>query len=140
MWLADRAREAGLEPAGDDGTYFQYFPLERFRVSEGSRVELGGSDLRIGTDVIPSNRVLARVDAPIAIVEDAAAVQRAGASLSGRVVVARYAPTETDEGDRTSLTRWARALQQGMDEGVTPAAVVVLVPSDETDQWAQYLK
>src|SRR5262245_59526610 len=23
MWLADRAREIGLEPAGDDGTYLQ---------------------------------------------------------------------------------------------------------------------
>src|SRR5687767_5174471 len=23
VWVAERAREAGLEPAGDDGTYFQ---------------------------------------------------------------------------------------------------------------------
>ena len=32
-WVAERAREAGLLPAGDNGTYFQFFPLERFRVS-----------------------------------------------------------------------------------------------------------
>ena len=33
VWVAERAREAGLLPAGDNGTYFQFFPLERFRVS-----------------------------------------------------------------------------------------------------------
>src|SRR4051812_9750069 len=25
MWVADRAREAGLLPAGDDGSYFQWW-------------------------------------------------------------------------------------------------------------------
>ena len=33
VWVAERARAAGLQPAGDNGTYFQFFPLERFRVS-----------------------------------------------------------------------------------------------------------
>ncbi|HEX8431158.1 MAG TPA: hypothetical protein VF625_07715, partial [Longimicrobium sp.] len=27
VWVAERAREAGLLPAGDDGTYFQFWPL-----------------------------------------------------------------------------------------------------------------
>lgn len=31
VWLAEQARKAGLEPAGDDGTYFQFFPLIRER-------------------------------------------------------------------------------------------------------------
>jgi hypothetical protein len=33
-WLAERARAAGLEPAGEDGTYFQFWPtrlLQRTR-------------------------------------------------------------------------------------------------------------
>ena len=38
-WVAERARDAGLLPAGDNGTYFQFFPLERFRVSAGSTAE-----------------------------------------------------------------------------------------------------
>src|SRR5688500_15687590 len=25
-WIAERARAAGLDPAGDDGTYFQFWP------------------------------------------------------------------------------------------------------------------
>src|SRR5690242_13565764 len=48
MWLADRARAAGLQPAGDNGTYFQFFPLERLRVSASSPVSLGGKSLQMG--------------------------------------------------------------------------------------------
>ena len=33
VWVAERARQIGLQPAGDNGTYFQFFPLERMRVS-----------------------------------------------------------------------------------------------------------
>src|ERR1700759_821908 len=36
MWLAERCRAIGLKPGGDNGTYFQFFPLERFRISSGS--------------------------------------------------------------------------------------------------------
>src|SRR6187399_2505929 len=51
-WLAERARAAGLQPAGDNGTYFQFFPLERFRVSASSSVTLAGKALRMGHDVV----------------------------------------------------------------------------------------
>src|SRR5215203_6398836 len=44
-WVAERAREAGLLPAGDNGTYFQFSPLERFRVSATSTVTLNGTAL-----------------------------------------------------------------------------------------------
>src|SRR5262245_3931273 len=63
-WVAERAREAGLQPAGDNGTYFQFFPLERTRVSATSTVTLAGKPLRMGKDVIPDNAVRAEVDAP----------------------------------------------------------------------------
>ncbi len=36
MWLAEEVRKAGLEPAGDDGTFFQFFNLIRERVSNRS--------------------------------------------------------------------------------------------------------
>src|SRR4029079_3594145 len=52
VWVAERAREAGLLPAGDNGTYFQFFPLERFRVSASSPVAIGGKSLRMGRDVV----------------------------------------------------------------------------------------
>src|SRR4029077_3186073 len=41
-WVAKAAREAGLEPAGDDGTYFQFWPMRRVRLSDASTVTIGG--------------------------------------------------------------------------------------------------
>src|SRR5213592_1052867 len=88
-WVAERARDAGLQPAGDNGTYFQFFPLERFRVSASSPVTLGGKTLRMGRDVLPDNTVLANVDAPIVVAQGDAL---AGLALAGKVLVTRYAP------------------------------------------------
>ncbi len=138
MWLADRAREAGLEPAGDNGTYFQYFPVERYRVSESSRVMLGGTDLALGSQVVPATTVLARVDAPVTVIApeqigaDPGAAGRLGARVQGRVLVTRYTATE---GAETSLLQFGRALLQMA--GDAAEAIVVIVPTDQQDQWAR---
>ena len=89
VWVAERARQAGLLPAGDNGTYFQFFPLERFRVSASSPVSLGGKTLRMGRDVIPDTTVRADVDAPV-VRADANAL--ANVDMKGKTLVVRYEP------------------------------------------------
>src|SRR5262245_12103168 len=84
VWVAERARQAGLQPAGDNGTYFQFFPLERFRVSPSSIVTLGGKSLRMGRDVVPDNTVLANVDAPVVI---AGGNELTGINVAGKTLV-----------------------------------------------------
>src|SRR5204862_1474922 len=88
-WIAERARQAGLLPAGDNGTYFQFFPLERFRVSASSPVAIGGKTLRMGRDVVTDNTVLASVDAPVVV---AKAEALASLDLAGKALVVRYVP------------------------------------------------
>src|SRR6187455_916046 len=89
-WVAERARDAGLLPAGDNGTYFQFFPLERFRVSASSPVTLDGKTLRMGQDVVADAAVLANVDAPVVV---ASADALTGLDLKDRVLVVRYVST-----------------------------------------------
>src|SRR5262245_35133426 len=84
MWIAERCRAIGLQPAGDNGTYFQFFPLERHRVSNGSQVMLGGKALRMGTDVVTDNTVLANVDAPVVI---ASAETLAEHDITGKALI-----------------------------------------------------
>src|SRR3954469_13047691 len=88
-WIAERARQAGLQPAGDNGTYFQFFPLERYRVSPSSVVTLGGKALRMGRDVVPDNTVLADVDAPVVVAQ---ADALSGMALAGKALVVKYVP------------------------------------------------
>jgi hypothetical protein len=140
-WVAERAREAGLQPAGDNGTYFQFFPLERFRVSASSRVTIAGTPLRLGRDVVTDAILLAQVDAPIVSMEEAA---RTGASLRGEAVLLRYPPPpapSTASGGKPAppqaLRTWARAQLRTLTSGPSsaPAAIVVLVPEAYREQW-----
>ena len=54
MWVAERYRRIGLEPAGDDGSWFQWFNVVRTRVSvPASRAAIGGRALGLYGDIIP---------------------------------------------------------------------------------------
>src|SRR5580700_4179147 len=37
-WIAEQAQKAGLQPAGDNGTYFQFFPVQRVMVDQNSQL------------------------------------------------------------------------------------------------------
>jgi hypothetical protein len=148
-WVAERAREAGLQPAGDNGTYFQFFPLERFRVSASSTVTLGGTALRMGEDVVTDTVVLAQVDAPTVTVgqeslTSVSADKPFTLDVKDRAVVVRYvpAPPSADAaaartvGPRAAnpLRTWARRIQTLVGDG-SPAAIVVLVPDAAKEHW-----
>jgi hypothetical protein len=146
-WIVERARAAGLQPAGDNGTYLQFFPLERLRISASSSVTLAGTPLRMGRDVVPDATVLAHVDAPVTVVNpetvagDAATL--AGVDVKDRVAVIRYLPAPAPDaatppaaGPRATnpLRTWARRIQK-LVAGQSPAAIVVLVPDTAEDHW-----
>ena len=130
-WVAERAREAGLLPAGDHGTYFQFFPLERSRVSPGSTVTLDGKALRMGRDVVTDAVVLANVDAPVTVASDD---KLEGLVLEDRVLVVRYAPSPPATGTAPALRTWLRGIQRAAAASA-PAAIVAIVPDEAVDQW-----
>ena len=135
-WIVERARAAGLQPAGENGTYLQFFPLERLRVSSTSRVALGGHALVIGKDAVPDAVFESTIDAPVSIVEGD---RFDGLSLKDKVLVVRYAqtaPLAQDAGPRTvaALRAWARNIQRAVAPS-PPLAIVALVPDAAQDQW-----
>jgi hypothetical protein len=138
MWLAERAREAGLQPAGDNGTYFQFFPLERFRVSPSSVVNLGGRSLRLGRDVVPDAVGLANISTTLSpVTQDAIA----GAPLKGTLAVIKYEPAPSPANERAAgpgaanpLRTWARGVHKAAtSQGA--AGTIVLVPDNAQDHW-----
>jgi hypothetical protein len=50
-WLAQQAQKAGLKPAGDNGTYFQFFPLVRIVIDESSTIKINNKELKLWKDV-----------------------------------------------------------------------------------------
>jgi hypothetical protein len=52
-YIAREARRIGLEPAGENGTFFQTIPFVRKAIAPGASVAVDGAALRMGDDYLP---------------------------------------------------------------------------------------
>jgi hypothetical protein len=101
LYLATRFRQLGLEPAGDDGTYFQRVPMVRgVRVKQGARFAITRdgrtTDYAFETDFLPSVNFTAGtadVTAPMVFVGQGVRAPElqhddlAGIDVTGKIVV-----------------------------------------------------
>lgn len=88
VWLAEQARKAGLEPAGDDGTYFQFFDLQRERVSNRSNITIANRSLALWKDVIVYEPTHAILEVPIVFVDDPDSVS--AGTITGKAVALQF--------------------------------------------------
>ena len=73
MWVAEQYRRIGLQPAGDDGTWFQWFDIVRTRISTtASRASIGAQAMTLFGDMIPLNVVPAEASGAVLWVANAA--------------------------------------------------------------------
>ncbi|MFI5229753.1 MAG: M28 family metallopeptidase [Gemmatimonadales bacterium] len=89
-WVAEQARAAGLKPAGDDGTFFQWWPMRRVRLSENSKITIADKTVRLWKDVVVLNAPTADYDLPIVYVADTSDLARA--DVRGKAVAMEVAP------------------------------------------------
>ncbi|HVE77968.1 MAG TPA: M28 family peptidase [Gemmatimonadaceae bacterium] len=139
-WVAERAREAGLEPAGEDGTYFQFWPLRRARISSASRATLGGEALVLGRDAVLIAPVDAQGEWPVVAVGVTEAAD--GRRFEGQAVLAELVPPKELPAANVSLRgfRYARnaAREQGPPLAARGAAAVILVADSTADAGLDY--
>lgn len=85
VWLEETFRAMGIRPAGDKGTYFQYFSLWRNELSDRSTVMLNGQKLEMWKDVAVSQLAHVSLDAPVVFLGDALTMDTT-ADINGKVV------------------------------------------------------
>ena len=137
VWEADRAREAGLQPAGDDGTYFQFWPMRRIRTSANSTASIDGVPLVLWRDAAVVTPVSAVLDLPVVWVGTASADSIAKLDLRGKAAAAMILPAVRAPAAGVSLRSW-RYTRVAMAERSSAleksgAAAVILVADDSTD-------
>ena len=136
-WLADRAREAGLKPGGDDGSYFQFWPMRRIRTSATSRIALDGSPLSLWRDVAVAAPVDASLDLPLVWVGTASADSLGRMDLRGKAVGAMILIPSRPPAPGMSLRAWRYTLtaiaQRAAALEKAGAAAVLLVADDSTN-------
>lgn len=58
MYIAQHLKTWGVKPAGDNGTYFQQFPLKRVKIDpQGTRLSLNGQTFNYGEDFLSSGYI-----------------------------------------------------------------------------------
>jgi len=140
-WLAERARAAGLEPAGDDGTYFQFWSIARARIARSSTVSIGGRPLAIGPDAVVLSSQTAQVDAPLIWGGDGRRESLAGLDLADKAVVVQITPPARVLPPDVSLRpmRYAMATigeRVAVLAALHPAAIIMVSDAVADSGWA----
>lgn len=104
MWWADKLRAAGLKPAGDDGTYFQFFLMQRNRVAPNSRIVISNHSLQLWNDVLVAVTTPANISTPVVFVENGNKAELDKANVKGKAVAIQASP----EGLNLNVSLWQR--------------------------------
>ena len=134
-YLAEQARQLGLQPAGEGGTYFQTVPLVRRAFTGAAALTVDGTPLAIGTDFAPvvargTPRPVDRAAVLFGGVLGDSAQQIPAAQAAGKVVVLN-APA----GRPLSIPRFGAGTRFG-----EAAAVAVVVPDSVVARYARTMR
>ena len=86
MWLAEKYKSIGLKPAGDDGTYFQFFNLLRNHVSDRSGVQINNITYTLWKDVAIAQMANITLHDPIIYLGNATMVDTNKLDVGDKVV------------------------------------------------------
>lgn len=131
MWWADKLRAAGLQPTGEDGTYFQFFSMQRNRISPNTTVSIGNHSLQLWKDILVAQTAPAVVSAPIVFVGNGTKTDIAKADVKGKVVAIQASP----EGLNLNVSLWERrypslVLSKFRDTLISKGAAAIIFITD----------
>ena len=140
MWWADKMRTAGLQPAGDDGTYFQFFSMKRNRISTASSISIGGKSLSLWKDVLVPQTAPATVAAPVVYVGNATKPELEGIELKGKAVAVQVSPEGINRNVSLLPRRYPGYVQRkyAADLLAKGAAAIIFIADDLGEEsWSQ---
>lgn len=140
VWVAQKAQQAGLQPAGDDGTYFQYFNMRRTRTADRSTMQAGGQSLKLGKDFWITQPVDGHMDGQVVWLNSMADTT---ASLQGKIVAVKIEAPKPLPTAGMSLWEYrytASAIrQQGTVLRSHGVAAIIFVANDITEKGIAFI-
>ncbi|WP_051907871.1 M28 family peptidase [Flavimarina sp. Hel_I_48] len=133
-WVAQRAQEAGLEPAGDNGTYFQFFNLKRQVVDASSTVKINGDSLALWQDAWITAPAKGNIEDSVTWLEN---LQDTTVSYKDKVIATPLMPPTPLPAEGMSLWvyRYAlSAIRQQAGQLIKQGAKAVILVADSTAQ------
>ena len=136
IWIAEQYQKLGLEPAGEGGTWFQWFNIVRTRVSlAASRAKIGSQSLVLFTDLIPWSVAPVEASGAVLWLSDPA---DSSVAISGRIVATTVRPPAPGSIRQTSYPTTVRTTQAAVSGTIAllarrGAAAVILVSDASVD-------
>ena len=84
-WLAERYKAIGLIPAGDDGTFLQFFTMWRNRIANSTKISINKKPLQLWDDVLVAQMANKSVTAPVIYLGNAVSLDST-IDVKGKVV------------------------------------------------------
>ncbi len=138
-WLADQFKSAGLKPAGDDGTYFQFFTLKRNQISDLSSIEINNVSLQLWKEVAVSQMANINLTAPIVFLGDAVDIDTNAVDVKDKVVAIEANPNGINLNISLPTWRYNRYIfvKYGLPLLRKGAKAIVFIADEEAENsWA----
>jgi hypothetical protein len=135
VWLADQMRATGMLPAGDDGTYFQWFHLQRTRLGKSSTLRIGTHEIKLNEDGAVTAPTNASINAPLVYVGTGSAAELAKVDVKGKAVAVQIAGAPTTS---ISYRRYVFGKFNGQAGELIRAGAVAVVFVSDPEQQALY--
>jgi hypothetical protein len=104
VWCADQMRAIGLKPAGDNGTFFQFFSLWRNQVSKKSSISIGNRNFELWKDVLVAQAAPADLTSQIVFLNNPSKADIDNADIKGKAVAVQVSDKEFNQD--VSIPEW----------------------------------
>ncbi len=136
MWLAEKYREIGLLPMGDDGTYLQFFTMWRNQISDNSFININGVKLNLWKDVTVAQMANKQFNnEPIVYLSDASKIDTNNVDVKNKVVA--FVASANGINLNVSLPTWRYSRSVLSKYGmplIRKGAIAVIIIADEVGE------
>jgi len=132
MWLAEKYRAIGLLPAGDDGTYLQFFTMWRNQISENSSIRINNKKMNLWKDITVAQMANININAPITYLGNAENIDTATVDVKNKVVAFNASSKGINLNVSLPTWRYSRSVlaKYGMPLIRKGAAAIIIVADD----------
>lgn len=136
MWLAEKYREIGLMPMGDDGTYLQFFTMWRNQISDNSFININGAKLNLWKDVTVAQMANKQFNnEPIVYLSDVSKIDTNNVDVKNKVVA--FVASANGINLNVSLPTWRYSRSVLSKYGmplIRKGAIAVIIIADEVGE------
>ncbi len=135
VWIAEKYRNLGLKPAGENNSYYQYFNMWRNRVAAVSSVSVNGRSFPLWSEVAIAQMAPVVIEQPVVYLGSVASIDLNSIDVKGKVVAFDAVPGLLNYNMSLPTWRYQRLMMSKYGSALIAkgAAALILIGDSETE-------